>query len=49
MLGLRAQSLGVFTKPPRTIQLAQMVPFGERGTTVVAKRDIRVEREKHCS
>ena len=29
MLGLRAQSLGVFTKPPRTIQLAQMVPFGE--------------------
>src|SRR4051794_9847352 len=44
---LRAQPRGIFTKPPRTIHLAQMVPFGERGTATVTKRDVRVECEEN--
>src|SRR3954468_9922784 len=47
MLRLRTQPLGIFTEPPRTIHLTQMVPFGERGAATVTKRDVRVEREEN--
>ncbi len=47
MLRLSAQSLGIFTKPPRTIHLTQTVPFGEHSVAPVTDRDERVEREEN--
>src|SRR3954452_8992460 len=47
MLCLGAQPFGVVPKPPRTLHLTQMVPFGERGAATVTKRDVRVEREEN--
>ena len=37
MLRLSAQPLGIFTKPPRTIHLTQMVPFGEHSVDPVSQ------------
>src|SRR3954469_1882859 len=47
MLCLGAQPFGVVPKPPRPLDLTQMVPFGERGAATVTKRDVRVEREEN--
>src|SRR3954471_11536325 len=47
MLRLGAQPLGIFTKPPRPLNLTQMVPLGERGAATVTKRDVRIEREEN--
>src|SRR5437868_2865400 len=47
VLRLGAQSLSILKKPPRTIHLAQMVPFGERGAATITKRGVRVEREEN--